>query len=218
MAYETDVDRALSAGHVPLRPEVLLLGALGGVVAYIGPIFCLLLAVALVDQHDFAADTLSALGNGPYSAIMDTGFYIGAGGSLALAIGAAHGHLGKIDWSAGVLCLALIALTSVLLGIWDEFHTEGDNPPGLSVHTRISFAMGPLYLLGPLLMARGAAGVHRGHAVAFITAAALWIVFATAFKLAPNSIDGLMEKLAFAATGFWLLPLSWILFGVARRC
>ena len=128
---------------------------------------------------------------------------------LALAIGAAHLHLGRWFWSLGILCLALIALVVTLLGIWDAFNSNPEDP--LTVHTRLTFALGPLYLAGPLSMARGAARLWRGALVSFVAAAVLWVLLATAFKLAPDHLDGGFEKAALAATWAWTVPLALIL-------
>ena len=191
-----------------LRPELLIACGLMGVLGNLAPLLTLVIGNLMVPEQGFFADTISALGDGELHYIMDTGFYLNAGGLLALSIGAAHYHLGRWDWSLGIFALAFLALTVTLIGIWDEFHTAADNPPGLSVHTKLTFALGPLFLVGPLLMIRGARRVWSGYGPLFIASALLWAVLATIFKLAPNDIDGLFEKLAVAATLLWVLPLS----------
>jgi len=188
-----------------LRPELLLVCALAGFLGSVAPIVLNMIAAA-VAEHDFVADTVSDLGRGPHKWIMDTGFYLHAAGLLGLAIGAAHLHLGKWDWSFGILSITGLALVAVLIGVWDKFGGAGD----MSVHTKLTFALGPLYLLAPLLLARGAATRSRFYPVAFIMSALLWIVFAAAFKLAPDSIDGILEKTAILATILWTMPLSWL--------
>lgn len=189
------------------RPELLVFCGVVGIFGNLAPLLAMAIAVP-VAQHDLIADTISDLGRGPHHWIMDSGFYMNAAGLLGLAIAAAHLHLGRVGWSLGIICLALLALIVTLVGIWDEFHTAGDNPPGLSVHTRLTFALAPLYLAGPLLIATGAAQVNRAMVPAFVAASVLWAVFAVAFKLAPNGYDGLLEKIAVAATLLWTVPLS----------
>lgn len=190
------------------RPELLLFAGIVGLIGNIAPIVAMVAAVPIA-QHDFVGDTISDLGRGPHKWIMDTGFYFGAAGLLALAIGSAHYHLGRTAWSAGVFCLAFLALTITLLGLWDRLSTPSEDE--WTWHVWLTFVLGPLYLAGPLLMAKGAARVSRTLAVAFVASAVLWIVFATAFKLAPDSYDGLLEKIAVAATLLWTLPLSFVL-------
>ncbi|MBJ3762339.1 DUF998 domain-containing protein [Maribius pontilimi] len=164
-------------------------------------------AGTLVTQHDFIADTISDLARGEQKWIMDVGFYFNAAGLLALAIAAAHAHLGRIGWTVGLFCLSFLALIEVLLGVWDEF---GQQTQDMSVHTRLTFFLGPLYLIGPIAMAGGAGGVNTRYKWLFWISAAIWAVLATAFKLAPNGIDGILEKLAVSGTLLWLVPLSWL--------
>ena len=188
------------------RPELLIFCGIAGLVGAVVPT-ALNLVAGTIAQHDFIADTISDLGRGPHKWIMDTGFYISAASLLSLAIGTAHLHLGRLGWSLGIFTLSLAALVTVLLGLWDKFGGTGD----MSVHTQLSFLLAPLYLAGPILMARGVAEVSRPMSLSFYASAGLWIVFATAFKLGPDSVDGLLEKLAFLATLFWTVPLSWLL-------
>lgn len=193
------------------RAELLLFCGALGLAGSLAPIV-MNAAASFVAQHDFVADTISDLGRGPHSWIMDTGFYIGAAGLIALAIGAAHVHLGGMRWSIGIFILPLLALVTVLIGVWDQFGNGED----LSVHTRLTFLLGPLYLLGPLCMAPSAARVMPNAKLLFYGAALLWAVLATWFKLAPDEIDGLIEKLAVLSTLLWTVPLSLILLQLAR--
>lgn len=197
------------------RPELLTAVGAIAVAGQIGAAILLFVAMAWYPDYDFVADTISRLAKGPHAVIMDTGFYISAAGLLALAIGAAHLHLGGWDWSLGILALALLALVVTLLGIWDEF---GQTPETLSIHKRLSFALVPLFGLGPLLMMRGIAGAWPWARWSFAAAAALWTALALWFFFSSDARDGLIEKAAFAATYLWTLPLGALLFrrGMAR--
>jgi hypothetical protein len=201
-----DTSRALDGE----RPELLILCGIVGVLGTLAPLATMMLSVP-VARHEFVADTISDLGRGPHAWIMDTGFYVNAGGLLALAIGTAHLHLGRWAWSLGILCLALLALVTVLLGIWDTFHNVGDDAEDLTVHTQITYALAPLYLVGPLAMIGGAVRLMPNARVLFAASAILWAVLATAFKLVPTDFDGILEKAAVAATYLWTLPLSVLL-------
>ena len=191
------------------RPELLFVCGAVALLGTLAPLVTMTIS-ALITDHDFVGQTISDLGRGPHKWIMDTGFYMNSAALLALAIGAAHLHLGRAGWSFGIFALAVLALLTTMIGLWDAFHTAGNNPPGMTVHTWLTFGLGPLYLIGPVLMAPGAAKVHPWMKMAFYASAILWIVFAAAFKLVPTSVDGALEKIAVAATYGWTLPLAWV--------
>lgn len=187
-----------------------------GLVALVGnlaPVFAMAISAGIA-RHDLVADTISDLGRGPHKWIMDTGFYLNALAMAALAAATLRLHPGGWRWSLGIICLVCLAPLIIGLGLWDQFHTAGDNPPGRTVHTWLTLGLGPLYLVGPLAMARDAGRWHGWLRPAFFAAAGLWIVFAAAFKLVPTGIDGLLEKIAVSATYLWTLPLVWL---VLRR-
>lgn len=201
----TDSDSADPA-FPRIEPMLLLLCGALGLVGSIAPTLAMVWA-GMVAEHDFIADTVSDLGRGPHRWIMDTGFYLNAASLLGLAIGAAHAHPGARLWTGAILCLALLALDIVAIGLWDAFGRTADGD-GMSVHTKLTFGLAPLYLLGPVLMWWVFREGRTGLARLFLISATLWIIFATAFKLAPDGIDGGLEKLAIAATLLWTLPLS----------
>ena len=191
------------------RPELLMFCGLVGLIGNVMPVVTIFWGWSVTD-HAFVADTISDLARGDNKWIMDLGFYFHAAGLLALAIAAAHAHLGRAGWSVGVFCLAFLALDVVLLGLWDEFGASAQPGDGMSVHTKLSFVLGPLFLLGPLVMVPGVGGLSRTYAALFVGAAASWAVFATGFKLAPDGIDGLLEKIAVVGAMGWTLPLSFL--------
>lgn len=191
------------------RPELLIFCGTAALIGNVMPLIAILWGWSATN-HAFVADTISDLARGEKKWIMDVGFYFHAGGLLALAIAAAHAHLGKAGWSVGVFCLAFLALDVVLLGLWDEFGATADTTQGMAVHTKLSFVLGPLFLLGPLAMAPGVGGISRTYAMMFVASAALWAIFATAFKLAPDGIDGLLEKIAVLGSMVWTMPLAFL--------
>ena len=77
---------------------------------------CIVLALSIfvadfvVPHHDWIADTISDLGAGDYEYIVDIGLYTFSGGLIALALLAAHVHLGGWDWSGGLVLLVGKAL------------------------------------------------------------------------------------------------------------
>lgn len=204
----------MSNAHIPdfpseARPELLLICGIVGLIGNIAPVVAMLIASGIA-EHDIVADTISDLGRGDHKWIMDLGFYMNSAAMLALAIAAAHLHLGRARWSFGIFSLTLLALLTVMIGLWDAFGRSNPEGAGMAVHTWLTFGLGPLYTAGPILMANGVKRVHRWTPYAFYASAVLWIVFATAFKLAPNSFDGILEKIAVTATLGWTLPLGWL--------
>ncbi|MCB5200214.1 DUF998 domain-containing protein [Loktanella sp. TSTF-M6] len=212
MMDRTDGDHDASGQIVAReRPELLMVCGFVGLIGSIVPLFTIVWADIAAGNHDFIADSISDLARGPDRFIMDFGFYAAAAGLMALAIGAAHAHLGRTGWSLGILALSLAALVVVMLGLWDAFGrtAEGD---GMAVHTQLSFILAPLFLVGPLFMATAIGELHRGLRWSFVAAGVVWFVFAALFKLTPDNIDGIFEKIAFASTYLWTLPLATVLF------
>lgn len=197
------------------RPELLLICGIVGLLGNLAPVVAMVTGWLFTD-HDMISDTISDLGRGPHKIIMDTGFFANAAAMLALAIAAAHLHLGRAGWSFGILCLSLLALLTVMIGLWDAFGQTAEGS-GMAVHTWLTFGLGPLYLAGPILMAGGIACQWPGWRFVFYGSALGWIVFATWFKLAPNAYDGILEKIAVVATLFWTLPLAWVLMSAGQR-
>ncbi len=213
-AYDFDHIVANTTGdkaRFKVQPALLALCGVAGLIGAVAPTFLNIVA-SVIAEHDFVADTISDLGRGPHKWIMDTGFYISAAGLIALALASAHAHVGQIGWSMGLFCLALTSLVTVMLGLWDKFGGSGD----MSVHTRLTFLLGPLYFLGPLLMAPALRHISRFTASLFVCSAILWLAFATAFKLAPDNVDGILEKTAVLATLLWTMPLSLLMLRLAR--
>ncbi|MGR3492813.1 MAG: DUF998 domain-containing protein, partial [Shimia sp.] len=200
-------------GH---RPELLLFCGWAGILGSIASPIAMIWAWT-VTGHSMIADTISDLGRGEHRVIMDTGFYIYAAGLLSLAIGTAHLHLGRFRWSVSVFALAGLALVVTMVGLWDAFGRTAPDDVWLSVHTQLTFALGPLYLIGPLLMVKQMKHISTPYAVMFVIAAIGFIVFATWFKLAPDAYDGILEKIATAFTMLWTIPLGWFLVRYARE-
>ncbi|MBS1300857.1 DUF998 domain-containing protein [Loktanella sp. SALINAS62] len=192
------------------RPELLMFCGAVALIGHIVPLITIVWADIATGNHDFIADSISDLARGPHRYIMDVGFYAAAGGLMALAIGCAHAHLGRTGWSLGILTLSLCALVEVMLGLWDAFGATA-NGDGMSVHTQLSFGLAPLYVAGPIFMASAVGELNRYLRWSFWAAAFIWLVFAALFKLTPTNMDGIFEKIAFAGTYLWTLPLSWVL-------
>jgi hypothetical protein len=198
------------------RPELLIFAGAAGLLGQIAPIVAMVVAIWLTG-HDILGETVSELGHGWRKTIMDTGFYLNACGLLALAIAAAHAHLGRSGWTIGVFSLALLALVVTLVGLWDDLRPDPGSDAAMSVHTKITFALFPLYIAGPLFMVQGARRISPVYPVLFIASAAIFAVFAIAFKLSPTGYDGILEKIALGATMLWTTSLSILMLRRGRR-
>lgn len=206
-------DQAASSEYNPVvadeRPELLIfcgaLGIFGNLAMTVGTITMGL----VLPGHDPISDTISDLARGEYHVIMDTIFYLNAAALIALAIGAAHAHLGRWAWSLGLLILALTALDVVMLGLWDEFGATAEGE-GWSVHVKLSTLLWPLFFIGPLAMAPAAGRIRPLYKWLFIASGVSWAIAAPAFFMSPDNIDGLIERIAGVCTLFWTVTLGWM--------
>lgn len=203
-----------AVGHE--RPELLILCGFLGLAGTLAMSLGVVIVQAIAPGHNPIEDTISDLARGDTAWIMDPIFYLNAAGMLALAIGAAHRHLGRWGWSLGIFSLAGVALVVTLLGIWDEFNSGPSED--WSVHTRLSTLLFPLYLAGPLAMARGIGRISRTYFWLFVASGVLWPVAALLYFFGPAGYYGLTERIAGAMTLLWLLPLGWHLLAHGRRC
>ena len=201
------------------RPELLIFCGLMGLIGPLAMTLGVLVVQVLAPGHDPVSETISDLARGETAAIMDPIFYVDAAGLLALAIGAAHLHLGTWDWSVGIFALALGALVVTLLGIWDEFGGGPGGDGAMSVHSRIAVLLLPLHTIGPLAMARGAGKAGRWYRRCLLAAGVLWPVAALVYAFGPEPVAGLTERIAGATTLLWFLPLGTLLLrrGLALR-
>lgn len=152
----------------------------------------ILIADFVVPDHDWIADTISDLGAGRYEFIVDIGIYAFSAALVAMALGAAHLHLGGWDWSLGVIGLALAGLIVFLVGARNEY---GDNDhEGVVIHVYLVYALGLLFTVVPLGLARGAARAGVLHGRVLVGLALLWLVAAPVFFLLPTGIDGVYER------------------------
>ena len=179
------------------QPHLLIglaiLGLLGCVSLAVGSV----VAAVYVPDYDWVADTISDLGAGQHQRIMDWTLYGFAAGIMATALAAAHAHLGRHAWSAGIVSLAIIAALVIVIAARDEYG-DGDTG-GVVIHIYLVYALGALFLLAAWAMAWAIADRHPHAKRALIVFGALWAVTAMAFLMSPDGIDGLVERVA----GLW---------------
>jgi len=184
-------DEPVSASPKP-RPGLLL--ALGCYAIFGCALFALSILIAdfVVPDHDWIADTISDLGAGRYEFIVDIGIYAFSASLIAIALAAAHLHLGGWRWSAGLLGLAIMGLIVFLVGARNEY---GDaDQDGTVIHIYLVYGIGVLTLLVPWSMAKGAARAHPLYGRILVGLSLLWLVSAPPFFFLPTGIDGIYER------------------------
>jgi hypothetical membrane protein len=186
-----------------LRPDLLTwlsYVAIGGCIIFA---LSILIADFVVPDHDWLADTISDLGAGRYEFIVDIGIYAFSGSLLAIALCAAHLHLGGPRWSFGLIGVGFMALIIFLIGARNEY---GDNDSeGVVIHVYLVYALGLIMTLAPWLMSGGAYRAGRGYGHGLIAVSIIWTVSAPFFFFLPTGIDGIYERylglIAFAFVG-----------------
>ncbi len=169
----------------------------------------------VVPDYNWIADTVSDLGAGEYERIQDFAIYGYAAALIACAIGSANDHRGQKRWSAGVFCLALLALTLAVIGARDEY---GDaDHDGVVIHTYLVYALGVLFAAAPLLMAAGMGRAASHYKSIAIGCAVLWTVAAPVFFFLPTGIDGVYERGLGLISIVWVSTLSWLLLMTGRN-
>ena len=195
-------DRDLSSRHQthPALVTALAWYALLGCAIFAVSI---LIADVVVPDHDWIADTISDLGAGRYEFIVDIGIYAFSAALIAVALLAAHVHLGGWRWSAGLIGFAVLGLIVFLVGARNEYGDQDQD--GVVIHIYLVYALGLMLAVLPWAMAEGADRIdrRRGHALRGLSI--LWAVSAPVFFFLPDTVDGIYERylglIAFAVTG-----------------
>ncbi len=160
-----------------------------GCVVFAASIF---VADQMVPNHDWIADTISDLAAGELEFIVDAGLYVFSSSLTAIALLAAHVHLGDRWWSVGILGFALFGLIVFLIGARDEYG-DGDNE-GFVIHYYLVYAIGALMTGLPLMMMSGAARVHARYRSAFVAISTVWTISAPVFFIMSDDLDGVYER------------------------
>jgi hypothetical protein len=174
------------------RPYFLIMAGSISIVGSIALLAGTTIAPFLVPDYDWMRDTISDLAAGDSEMIMDVALYGFGGGILALALGAAHAHLGGIGWSAGTVGLACLTVLVIVIGARDEY---GDaDSGGLVIHAYLVYLLGLAYAVVAFGMADGASKEIGWARPALIGLGLLWCLASPAFFFLPTDIDGLYER------------------------
>ena len=191
-------------GQDPALGKWLSLYAIFGTLALMAAI---LVADAIVPDHDWIADTISDLGAGKYEFIVDTGLYAYSASFIALSLLAAHCHMGGAKWSLGLVGLALLGMIVFLVGARNEYG-DGDNE-GVVIHIYLVYALGALLTLVPWLMSEGVAKVSGKAAKGMIAFSIVWTLSAPIFFFLPDSVDGIYERYLGLLAGAFTIGFAW---------
>lgn len=172
-------------------------------------------ASLVVEGHDWMADTISYLAVGKRASIQDVGLYAYAAGLVALAIGAAHLHLGGRRWSLAILSLATIAVCVSVIAARSVY--ADDTPQGTQVHIYLVYLMGVLWFAAPVLAAEGLGRASRWLSWTSVALGFAWAALAPVFFLVPTGYDGLVERLLGLVTVAWVMMVSATFIVAARR-
>ena len=184
--------------HTPLPPSPYIAPTLITLLASYAVLGCVLLAASViaadvvVPGHDWVADTISDLGAGRYEFIVDSGLYAFSAALVAIAVAAAHVHLGGRGWSFGIVAFALMGLIVFLVGARNEYG-DSDNE-GVVIHIYLVYALGVLMAVAPWAMARAAGQMGQGYTRLLRAIAVLWVLTAPVFFFLPTGIDGVYER------------------------
>ena len=174
------------------QPHLLTALSLFAVAGCIALSVAILIADLVVPGHDWIADTISDLGAGRYEFIVDIGLYSFSAALIALAVLAAHVHLGAWDWSVGIVSLAIFGLLVFLVGARNEY---GDNDTeGWVIHVYLVYGIGVMMTVACFAMARGAARADPRYRTVLIATGVVWVASAPVFFFLPTGIDGLYER------------------------
>ncbi|MDT0683351.1 DUF998 domain-containing protein [Roseicyclus sp. F158] len=172
--------------------RILAVIAFAGVLALI--LGVLVAPFVVPAEYNWISDSISDLAAGQGEIVMDVALYGFAGALFALALAAAHSHLGRNGWTAAIFCLVLLAVLVVVIGARNEY---GDNDTGgVVIHTYLVYALGALFVAVPVLMSAGASREIAWARPVLLGLAVLWAISSAIYLLSPDHIDGLTERLA----------------------
>ena len=182
----------IATPQVDDQPKLLIILGWYALLACLISGISVLIADFVVPDHDWIADTISDLGAGKYEFIVDIGIYALSSALIAIALLAAHVHLGGWQWSVGVVGLALLGLIVFLIGARNEY---GDNDSeGIVIHIYLVYVLGLIMAGVPALMAAGAGRAGKGYQRMLIGVSVVWIISAPIFFFLPTDVDGIYER------------------------
>ena len=179
-----------------------LLGAVAVVIANV-------VAARLNDDVGFFADTISDLAAGRYAWVLDTALILFAIGVAAIGVALWPQELDGWRWRTGSTLAILVAAAIVVIALYEEYG-DGDTG-GTTIHLEVVVAMALAFTLSAWLIAPGLTRVGSGWATFSSLMGLLWLLLGLAFFfLAPDDLDGLVERLAAGALVIWAVGMAWL--------
>ncbi|CUH40253.1 hypothetical protein JSE7799_02983 [Jannaschia seosinensis] len=196
------------------RPYLLILSACIAILGCAVLVVSILVADVVVPDHDWVADTISDLGAGEYELIVDAGLYSYAAGLIALAIGAAHCHLGERGWTAGIFSLLMLGVIVLLIGARNEYGDDDNAGPVL--HVYFVYIFGALVALAPWAMSAGACTVSKLSERVLKGVTIVWVPLAPVFFFMPTGYDGIYERFLGLIASVFMIGLALVFLKRAR--
>ncbi|MBM2577306.1 DUF998 domain-containing protein [Jannaschia sp. Os4] len=166
--------------------------AYAGIAGMVALSVTMLIADVVVPNHDWMSDTISDLAAGRHELLLDTGMYLLAFGTVALAVAAGHVHLGGKGWSMGVWLLMALALLIFWIGARDEYG-DGDSE-GVTFHLWLVGGLYAAMAVAPWAMSAGAGRVEPWLRTALRATTVAWVPLAPLFFVVPDAWDGAYER------------------------
>ena len=180
---------------------VAIIGAVAVVVAN-------LVAAWLHPETGLFADTISNLAAGRYHWVLDIALVLFGLGMIAVAFGMWTDALDdRWHWHLGTLLIGLAGLGVIVIALWNEY---GDGEAGgVTIHLEVVIGLAVAFTLGSWLVAPGLSRVGTYWAALSVWLGIFWLVAGLAyFFLAPDSLDGLIERIAAVAMVVWLVSMA----------
>ena len=179
---------------------VAILGALAVVVANV-------VAVWLHPTTGFFADTISNLAAGRYHWVLDAALVLFGLGMIAVAFALWSFRLDGWRWRLGAALIGLSGLGVIVIALWNEY---GDGAPGgVTIHLETVIALGLAFAIGSWLVAPGLSRIRTFWAGLSVWLGLFWLLAGLAyFFLAPDGLDGLIERIAAMAMVLWAVAMA----------
>lgn len=199
-------------------PNEALLRTCGwiGLAGCLGVVLGNVAGILIYEQHDWIADTISALAAGRWGWIQDVGLVLFALALAACAVGLEAWGIGRTGARrAAVAALAVLTLDVLLIALHNEY---GDRDSGkFVIHSWLVYALGVLVAVAMLAAAGPLGRCGQGWRRFSLGAGIVWVIAAPVFFVVPTGWDGLYERVVGLLFVAWVAAIAWLLLQRGRR-